>query len=119
MASYKKDAVLIEAVDAARSALDDIAAANQVGEYLSATTEGERLVTHRFAAQKPGYHGWEWFVTVARAPRSKKVTVCELGLLPGEEALVAPEWIPWSERLSDAERDSDEAITSGQNPTGA
>jgi hypothetical protein len=36
---------------------------------------------------------------VARAPRSKLVTVCEVALLPGGDALLAPEWVPWSERL--------------------
>jgi hypothetical protein len=47
----------------------------------------------------PGYSGWHWAVTVARAPRSKTVTVDEVVLLPGEGALLAPEWVPWSERL--------------------
>ncbi|RJN31552.1 DUF3027 domain-containing protein [Nesterenkonia natronophila] len=105
MASYKKDAALVEAVSVARSALSEVALAAQIGEHLGTRADGERLITHRFAADRPGYRGWEWFVTVARAPRSKKVTVCELGLLPGHDALIAPEWVPWSERLADADKD--------------
>ena len=31
---------------------------------------------------------------------SKVITVCEVGLLPGEDAVLAPDWLPWSERLA-------------------
>jgi len=37
--------------------------------------------------------------TVARAPRQKHVTVDEIVLLPGDEAIVAPEWLPWRDRI--------------------
>jgi Protein of unknown function (DUF3027) len=56
-------------------------------------------VTHFFDCELPGYRGWRWAVTVARVSRSKHVTVCETALLPGDEALLAPTWIPWHERL--------------------
>ncbi|TLP74062.1 DUF3027 domain-containing protein [Nesterenkonia sphaerica] len=111
MASYKKDAVLADAVSVARSALGEVAPADQISQHVGAVADGERLVTHRFAAERPGYRGWEWFVTLARAPRSKKVTVCELGMLPGEDALIAPEWVPWSERLADQEQSSQASST--------
>lgn len=104
MPSYKKDAVLAEAIDVARAALDEIAPAPQVGDHVGVTADGDRLLTHRFTGSAPGYRGWEWFVTVARAPRSKKVTVCELGLLPGEDALLAPEWVPWAQRVTPDEK---------------
>ncbi|GAB3190774.1 DUF3027 domain-containing protein [Nesterenkonia suensis] len=100
----KKDAVLSEAVDLAREALREIASDEQVGQHLSVTAEEDRLHTHRFAAIRPGYRGWEWYVTVARAPRAKKVTVCEVGLLPGAGALLAPPWIPWAERMDEQEK---------------
>lgn len=108
-AKPKADPMLLEAVDTARAALADIAEESQVGTHLSASAEGDRLLTHRFAAHKPGYRGWEWFVTVARAPRAKKVTVCEIGLLPGEDALIAPEWVPWLERMNDEEKEAHKA----------
>jgi hypothetical protein len=73
--------------------------AERVGEHLEATAEGERLVTHFFACDLPGYRGWRWAVTVARAPRSKQVTICETVLLPGPDALRTPGWVPWEERL--------------------
>lgn len=95
----KPDAVLAAAVDQARSALLEVAAAEEIGGYVGAAADAERLVTHRFTALKPGYRGWQWYATVARVPRSKKVTVSEVGLLPSEESLLAPEWVPWSERI--------------------
>jgi len=53
----------------------------------------------RFPSLRPGYRGWQWAVTLTRAPRSKHVTVCETVLLPGPDALLAPGWLPWEERL--------------------
>src|SRR5689334_7783222 len=52
-----------------------------------------------FEADKPGYHGWRWAVTITSAGPSTDVTVSEVVLLPGPTALVAPEWIPWQQRV--------------------
>ncbi len=92
------DAVLAAAVEQARTAALDVGGAS-VGEHLAAVAGGERLVTHAFSASLPGYAGWYWAVTLARAPRSKAATVDEVVLLPGAEALLAPAWVPWHERL--------------------
>ncbi|MGJ9373104.1 DUF3027 domain-containing protein [Nesterenkonia sp. CF4.4] len=105
----KVDPVLAAAVALAHDALYEIADPAQVGDHLGVSAEEDRLLTHRFAADKPGYRGWEWFVTVARAPRAKLVTVCEIGLLPGEDALIAPPWVPWLERMNDEEREAHKA----------
>jgi len=56
-------------------------------------------VTHFFACTDRAYTAWRWAVTVVRAPRSKTVTVDEVVLLPGPGALLAPVWVPWSDRL--------------------
>jgi hypothetical protein len=70
-----------------------------VGEHLAMTADGDRVVTHLFRSLDPAYRGWCWAVTVARASRSKHVTVSESLLLPGDEAILAPDWVPWRERL--------------------
>lgn len=98
-ARRKADAVLIAAVEQARAGLLEVVEAAQIGEYVGAEADADRLVTHRFQALRPGYNGWQWYSTLARAPRSKKVTVCEVGLLPSAESLLAPEWVPWSQRV--------------------
>jgi hypothetical protein len=93
--SAKLDPACAAAVDLARDSIGD----DHVGGHLGARAEGDRLVTHYFDCTLPGYRGWRWSVTVARAPRSKLVTVCETVLLPGDDALLAPVWVPWQERL--------------------
>ena len=61
--------------------------------------EEERLSTHLFECTLPGYRGWFWFATLSRAPRSRVATICEVGLLPGDDALIAPDWVPWADRV--------------------
>lgn len=93
------DAACAEAVELARAAAVEVAGA-AVGEHLGVEPDGERLVTHSFAASDPAYVGWRWAVTVARADGTDRVTVDEVVLLPGSGALLAPAWVPWSERIS-------------------
>ncbi len=93
------DQACAQAVDQARAAAAEIAAAGQVGDHLGVQADGDRVVTHLFACTDPAYEGWQWAVTVARASRAKAVTVCEVALLPGSGALLAPAWVPWSERV--------------------
>jgi hypothetical protein len=93
------DRLCAEAVDLARSAAEEEAAPGVVGEHVSAVADGDRVVTHFFECKEPGYRGWRWAVTVARASRAKVVTLDETVLLPGSDSLLAPEWVPWSERL--------------------
>lgn len=92
------DAIAAGAVELARAAAVDAAQA-EVGSHLGVHAEAELVVTHAFAAQLAGYAGWHWAVTVARAPGSDEATVDEIVLLPGEDALLAPSWVPWSERV--------------------
>jgi Protein of unknown function (DUF3027) len=91
----KLDQVCADAVELARAAVTE----EEPGPHIEAVPEGERLVTHLFACQLAGYRGWRWAVTVTRVSRSRHVTVCETVLLPGPDALVAPEWVPWHARV--------------------
>jgi Protein of unknown function (DUF3027) len=95
----RPDAALAAAVDVARAALLEDVDAADVGDHLGAVGEGERLVTHQFVCTRGGYVGWRWSVTLTRAPRQKTVTVDEVVLLPGEDAIVAPSWVPYRERI--------------------
>jgi hypothetical protein len=94
------DKVLADAVDVARAAAVEVAEPGTVGEHLGLSAEGERLVSHAFACTSAGYRGWQWVVTLSRVPRSKTATVSEVNLLPGEGALLSPQWLPWSDRLA-------------------
>lgn len=97
--SRTPDRLCAEAVDLARTAAEEAAAPGVVGEHAGMVSEGDRVVTHFFECKELGYRGWRWAVTVARASRAKFVTLDEVVLLPGPDALLAPEWVPWSERL--------------------
>jgi hypothetical protein len=92
------DQVCADAVDVARAAITEVEPSD-VGEHLDVVAEADRVVTHFFDCHLAGYRGWRWAVTVTRVPRSKHVTVCETVLLPGPDALQAPSWVPWHERL--------------------
>ncbi|WP_425547747.1 DUF3027 domain-containing protein [Actinocorallia longicatena] len=93
------DTACVEAVELALEAAREVAAPSEVGEPLGHAVEGDRVVTHYFACTDAGYKGWRWAVTVTRASRAKNVTVSEAVLLPGEEAVMPPAWVPWLERL--------------------
>lgn len=95
----KTDAAVQDAVDLARDAVAAEAGPDAVGEHLAFAVEGNRLGTHYFACLLPGYPGWRWAVTLTRASRQKAVTVDEVVLLPGDQAVIAPEWLPWRERI--------------------
>lgn len=100
MAAIKIDIVLKEAVDLAREAAQSIAEPGAVGDHLGMQMEGERLATHYFTCTTRAYPGWRWAISVARAPRSKVATICETNLVPGEGALLSPEWLPYDQRLA-------------------
>jgi hypothetical protein len=115
----KPDAVLAAAVDVARTAIEGIAKASEIGEHLAARTEGDRLVTHLFESRLPGYVGWQWYAVLTRNSRSKVVTVNELGLLPSDDSILAPEWVPWAERVRPEDAQDDDAADEGAPQTGA
>jgi hypothetical protein len=91
--------VCAEAVEVALSAADEAFGPDAVGEHLGVVAEGDRVVTHLFDCKEPAYRGWHWAVTLTRASRAKFVTLDETVLLPGADSVLAPEWVPWSERL--------------------
>ena len=89
-----------ELVDLAKSAAIDAADSKSVGEYIETIDEGDSTFTYLFSAKLKGYDGWRWSVTLF-APAKQEPTVSEVLLLPGEDALLAPAWVPWAERLAD------------------
>lgn len=103
----KVDQQLGEAKEVAWKAICELVDPKAIGLVHHVRPEEERLTTHLFECALPGYRGWFWFATLSRAPRSKVITVCEVGLLPGDDALLAPAWVPWAERMknfSEAEK---------------
>lgn len=92
------DPQLSTAVDHARQALGDVAEATWIGEHLRFEDEGPGFGTHLFASTQPGYRGWVWSVSLSQLP-GEGVTVNDVVLLPGDDALVAPAWTPYRDRI--------------------
>lgn len=98
---------LVDAVDQARAAavedamieLGPAAAEAAVGAHLEVVVEDATAVTHCFAAEHGGYRGWRWSVTLACVGDDEPVTLSEVALVPGPDALVAPPWLPWRQRV--------------------
>ena len=97
--SELRDPALVGEVDLARAAAQEEAGDEEVGAHVGTHVEADTAVTHLFEAGKPGYHGWRWAVTVASAGPDTDVTISEVVLLPGPLALVAPDWVPWENRV--------------------
>ena len=88
------------AVNVAREALHELDH-GKVGEHIGVSGLSSNTATHRFEATVPGYTGWEWNAVVACATGSDCITVSEVALVPAPtgEALQAPDWVPYSDRL--------------------
>lgn len=85
----------------AEAAAKDAARPKELGTFIESVEDGEGIVSFFWNATQPGYIGWRWSVTVAQIDPSAEPTLCEVGLISGEDALAAPQWVPWSERLAD------------------
>ncbi|MDJ0314471.1 DUF3027 domain-containing protein [Arthrobacter sp. H35-D1] len=111
----KPDAILAADAATARTAVQEIAGPDDIGAHLGARSEGIRCVTHLFESKKPGYQGWVWFASLSRVARGKGSTVNEVGLLPTNDSVLAPAWVPWSERVlpEDREADAQQAAAAG------
>ena len=108
------DPELLEAHDLALAALKEITDEKTIGEPAGFRPEPDGAVSLRFANRMAGYPGWFWTVTLARVEGAAP-TVLEVELLPGDGALLAPEWTPWAERLAEyhahqAELDQEAAL---------
>lgn len=94
------DPVLLAARDQARAALSEITESHTIGAALDHEVQGEHVLTLFFECLLPGYPGWKWAATLARVDEKSDVNVLEVEMLPGNDAVIAPEWVPWSERLT-------------------
>ncbi|GAA2571604.1 DUF3027 domain-containing protein [Microbacterium binotii] len=94
------DAELLAAHELALSALHEITKPQTVGPAAGYTLEPDGVVSLRFENRLAGYPGWYWTVSLARVEGAEP-TVLEVELLPGDGALLAPEWVPWATRLAE------------------
>lgn len=72
---------------------------NQVGDFAQAIELDDCVTDFRFETNVRGYEGWQWSVTLYHDAELDRWTVNESSLVPTENALRPPEWIPWKDRL--------------------
>ncbi|MFM8383797.1 MAG: DUF3027 domain-containing protein, partial [Actinomycetota bacterium] len=82
------------------AAIEDSKNEKFVGSLLSVDTDDDHIATYLFESFLPGYVDWRWAVTVAKVDQDSPATVCDVVLLPGPDSLRAPEWIPYSARVT-------------------
>lgn len=133
-APRKKASTLSDAdvIEAARIGLDGVARPADIGPAGS-VEQADGVWTVHFESLLPGYPGWRWTVSVTEAGDGSP-SVTEVHLTPGDGALLAPEWVPWADRLEeylrveaergsgdeDDEADDDESLDDpdGDDPDG-
>jgi hypothetical protein len=91
---------LSEAQEFARAALVAVTPESTIGAFTDEVDEGDGVTSYRFETTMPGYPGWNWTATIARLADAEP-TIVETELVPAEGALLAPDWIPWSDRMDD------------------
>lgn len=73
-----------------------------IGDYIDTIQHDDGISFEvTFACRKPGYAGWNWSVTFSQPEKRKTALVSEVNLLAGPNALLAPAWVPWAERLAE------------------
>ena len=85
---------------ALNAAIENAGDKGQVGAFVSVELDEEnRLANYLFEAKITGYEGWRWSVTVAKVDEDSAPTICDVVMIPGPDALLAPKWIPYADRL--------------------
>ncbi|GAB3290495.1 DUF3027 domain-containing protein [Pseudoclavibacter terrae] len=106
------------------AALLDVTPASELGELVAVVPEtDDGVYTLQYTTRLPGYPDWRWNVSLVRLVDQAEPTVLEVELLPGDGALLAPSWVPWSDRLADYEAaqllEAGEAVEGGVEPAEA
>ena len=88
-------------LELARSAaIADAGNADLVGADVSVEIDDDgRVETYLFEAHLAGYKGWRWCVTIAIVDKKSEPTICDVVVLPGPDALLAPEWVAYRDRI--------------------
>ena len=88
-------------LELARSAaIADAGNQELVGADVSVEIDDDgRVETYLFEANLAGYKGWRWCVTIAKVDKKSEPTICDVVVLPGPDALLAPEWVAYRDRI--------------------
>ena len=118
MSEVAEDPALLGAYEQAKAAIAEVTEPADIGAPAGAEMSEPRVATLYFECRLRGYPGWRWAASLTRVDDDSPITVLEVELLPGDGAVIAPEWVPWSERLAQF-RDAQSQESSDDEPADA
>lgn len=86
-----------------------------VGDFVTAIDLGDNVTDYRFECTMRGYEGWQWSVTLYHDEEAERWTINESTLVPTEDSLLPPVWIPWKDRLKPSDLSVTDSIGTEEN----
>ena len=86
-----------------------------VGDYVTQQAMEGGVTDFRFATVMVGYEGWQWSVTLYHDEELGHWTVDESTLIPSDQALLPPPWVPWKDRLEPSDLTVTDSIGTEQD----
>lgn len=94
----------VNPTELALEALRETTELSLIGDFVSEVETEKNVVEVRFTCTLKQYQNWHWVVTLTQADKRNPLTVSEINLLASEDAQLAPQWVPWAERLAEFRR---------------
>ena len=94
----------VNPTELALQALRETTELGLIGDFISESEIEKNVVEVRFACTLKQYQHWHWVVTLTQTDKRNPLTVSEINLLASEDAALAPQWVPWAERLAEFRR---------------
>lgn len=91
----------VSSQDLALEALKETTDSALIGDFVSELEAQKNVIEVRFESKMRGYQDWHWVVTLTQVDKRKPLLVSEINLMASENALLAPKWVPWAERLAE------------------
>lgn len=86
-----------------------------VGDFVTSIDLGDGVTDFRFVSNLVGYEGWQWSVTLYHDEETQRWTVNESTLVPTEDSLLPPPWVPWKDRLKPSDLSVVDSIGTDEN----
>ncbi len=94
----------VSATELALAALRETTETALIGQFVSEAETEKNVIEVRFACTLNQYQHWHWVVTLTQSDKRSPLTVSEINLLASADAQLAPQWVPWAERLAEFRR---------------
>ena len=94
----------VSATELALAALRETTETALIGEFVSEAETEKNVIEVRFSCTLNQYQHWHWVVILTQADKRSPLTVSEINLLASADAQLAPQWVPWAERLAEFRR---------------